>query len=140
MQACSKGYASKKEGKIINVSSNAGKTGIGYIAPYCAAKFAVVGSTQAVAQELMPYNINVNRTRPGNQDHPLHYGATKTILKMRGINYFLEQALADQRGGRIHQRLGQAQDIANTAAFLCSSESDYITGQSINVCGGLEFH
>ncbi len=130
----------RKEGKIINVSSNAGKTGIGFIAPYCAAKFAVVGLTQSVAQELMPYNINVNCICPGNQDHPLHYGATKTILKMKGVNASLEQALEEQRQGRIHQRLGQADDIANAVLFLCSSASDYITGQSINVCGGLEFH
>ena len=140
LKHAAKAMIPRKEGKIINISSNAGKTGIGYIAPYCAAKFAVVGLTQATAQELMPYNINVNCVCPGNQDHPLHYGATKTILKMRGINVPLDQALADQRNGRIHQRLGQAEDIANAVAFLCSSESNYITGQSINVCGGLEFH
>ena len=130
----------RKEGKIINISSNAGKTGIGFIAPYCAAKFAVIGLTQSVAQELMPYNINVNCICPGNQAHPLHYGATKTILKMKGIDIPLEDAIEDQKKGRIHQRLGEAEDIANAVTFLCSSESNYITGQSINVCGGLEFH
>jgi NAD(P)-dependent dehydrogenase (short-subunit alcohol dehydrogenase family) len=130
----------RREGKIVNISSNAGKTGIGFISHYCAAKFAVVGLTQSAAQELMPYNINVNCICPGNQNHPLHFGATKTILKMKGIDIPLEQAIAEQAKGRIHQRLGEATDIANVVAFLCSSESDYITGQSINVCGGLEFH
>ena len=130
----------KKQGKIVSISSNAGKTGIGFISHYCAAKFAVVGLTQSVAQELMPYNINVNCVAPGNQNHPLHLGATKTILKMKGIDIPMEQAIEEQKEGRIYQRLGEATDIANTVAFLCSSDSDYITGQSINVCGGLEFH
>ncbi|HAJ95572.1 MAG TPA: 3-ketoacyl-ACP reductase [Actinobacteria bacterium] len=140
MKHAAKVMIPRKEGKIINTSSNAGKTGIGFISHYCAAKFAVVGLTQSVAQELMPYNINVNCICPGNQDHPLHFGATKTILKMKGVDIPLEQAIEEQRQGRIHQRLGKAEDIASSVAFLCSSESDYITGQSINVCGGLEFH
>ena len=140
MKHAAKAMIPNKKGKILSISSNAGKTGIGFIAPYCAAKFAVVGLTQSVAQELMPYNINVNCICPGNQDHPLHFGATKTILKMKGVDIPLEQAIEEQRQGRIHQRLGKAEDIASSVAFLCSSESDYITGQSINVCGGLEFH
>lgn len=141
---CSKHAAkvmmAKKKGKIINISSNAGKTGIGFIAHYCAAKFAVVGFTQSLAQELMPYNINVNCVCPGNMNLQLHFNATKTILKMRGINMTWQEAIEDQKKNRIHQRLGEPDDIASGVAFLASSDADFITGQSINVCGGLEFH
>lgn len=130
----------KKRGRIINISSNAGKTGINFLTHYCASKFAVVGFTQALAQEMIPYNITVNAVCPGNLNLPQHFEATESILKVQNSSMSLEETLAEQKSQRILGRLGEAKDIANLIVFLASDKSEYISGDSINVAGGSEFH
>lgn len=130
----------RREGKIINIDSNLGKTAVATKGPYCAAKFAIVGLTQCAALELIPYDINVNNICPGNQNNILHINTTKALIKMKGLDKSWEDVIEEQKSNRIHHRLGEPTDIASAVAFLCSSEADFITGQSINVCGGLEFH
>ena len=128
-------------GKIINISSGAGKKGMARYAAYCASKFAVIGFTQAMAQEMARYKVNVNAICPGLVD-------TERVD-------FIAAALAPEGESAVEYRAGMTQeraaivpmgriahgaDIARAAAFLASAESDYMTGLSISVSGGSEMN
>jgi NAD(P)-dependent dehydrogenase (short-subunit alcohol dehydrogenase family) len=127
-------------GKIINISSTAGKRGVARYAAYCASKFAVRGFTQALALELAPYHINVNAICPGLTDTE-RVADIAAALAPTGVSAeaqrqrMIEQATSTNPWGRI----GQADDMARTAAFLASTESDYLTGVSLTVAGGAYF-
>ncbi len=124
-------------GKIIIISSVAGKRGVARYAAYCASKFALVGFTQALALELAPHNINVNAICPGlvDTERPEYIAAA---LAPEGVSAKEQHAMmirdADQRVPL--GRVAQADDIARTAAYLASDQSDYMTGLSISVAGG----
>ena len=125
-------------GKIINISSTAGKRGIPRFAAYCASKFAVRGLTQALALELAPHQITVNAICPG-------LIATERIddmaaaLAPAGIdagNYrqtMIESATLNTPLGR----MVETRDVAQMAAFLTSDQSDSLTGLSLNVACGV---
>ena len=130
--------SSEEPGKIINISSIAGKTGIASYGAYNAAKAAVILLTQTLARELGPSGINVNAICPGNVATLMGQQEIVAFAEEEGIS--LEEAetlLADESA---LGRLATGEDIANVAAFLCSDQASYITGQAINVCGGIEFH
>lgn len=124
-------------GRIINTASIAGKTGMKRTGPYCASKFAVVGLTQAMAQELAPYGVTVNAVCPGMiNTSRLDGGYYKQMTPED-----LEQKKQERAAKLIPAgRLGLPEDIANAVRFLCSPASDYVTGQSINVDGGWVMH
>ena len=128
----------QKSGKIINISSITGKTARGHGVAYSASKFAVIGFTQSLAQELAPHNINVNAVCPG-------FVTTKMLEYLDALKS-KETGLSPQkcREKRLEQiplrRLQTPEDIGAMVVFLASRDSDNITGQSINVCGGMEFH
>ena len=124
-----------RSGKIVNISSESGKTGEKGLAHYCASKFAVIGFTQSVALELAPYNINVNAVCPGMVYTKMWEYLAKTEDAKKPSEEKFEQ-LAKQL-----MPLGRPQtpeDIANAVLFLCISHN--ITGESINVTGGHEMH
>jgi len=110
----------RKKGKIVNVSSISGIRGVPETAAYCAAKAAIINLTRVMAWELAPYKINVNGIAPGAVDTPM----------FEGVNH--EKALRNIPWGRI----GVPQDIAKTALFLASDDSDFVTGHTIVVDGG----
>ena len=124
-------------GKIIIISSGAGKRGIARYAAYCASKFALIGFTQSLALELAPHNINVNAICPGlvDTERPEYIAAA---LAPEGVSAREQHAMmlreADMRVPL--GRVAQADDIARTAAYLASDQSDYLTGLSISVSGG----
>ena len=124
-------------GKIINISSVSGKSGKARYAAYCASKFAVGGFTQALALELAPHLINVNAICPGLVDTE-RIDDMAAALAPEGVSaqtyrqQMLERATSTTAWGRI----GHVSDVASVAAFLASSESDYLTGLSITVAGG----
>ena len=124
-------------GKIINLSSVAGKRGIARYAAYCASKFAVRGFTQALALELAPHAIQVNAICPGLVDTE-RVGDMAQALKPGGVSteeyrrQMIEQANATVPLGRV----AEGGDVARMAAFLASEESDYLTGLSLAVAGG----
>jgi NAD(P)-dependent dehydrogenase (short-subunit alcohol dehydrogenase family) len=122
-------------GRMINISSIAGKEGFPQYSAYCAAKAAVILLTQTLAQELGPEGITVNAICPGNVDTLMGQEEVQTIAQMRGIS--LEDAKSEMIEETALKRLATAEDIANVAAFLASEQSGYITGQAINVCGGI---
>lgn len=130
------GRAERSYGKIINFSSVAGRSGRPLAAHYAAAKTAVISLTKSAALALAPYNINVNAICPGLVPTPMWAEIDRTQAQLRGL----------QPGEWIRQtietiplkRAAQPEDIAAAVAFLASPESDYITGQALNVDGGLE--
>lgn len=126
-------------GKIINISSTAGKTGYPRYAAYCASKFAVRGFTQCLAHELGPHKINVNAICPAliaseRIDHIAAATAPEGVSASEMRRHMEESNIARSA----FERLADVQDIAKTAAFLASDESEYLTGISISVAGGAQ--
>ena len=127
----------KHPGKIINLSSIAGKKGVARYAAYCASKFAVIGFTQSLALELAANRINVNAICPAlvETERVDHMAAA---LKPNNVatNAFRATMINDSTQETALGRIAQPDDVANMAAFLASSQSDYLTGLAINVAGG----
>ncbi|MFC1933931.1 SDR family NAD(P)-dependent oxidoreductase [Chloroflexota bacterium] len=128
-------------GKIINISSIAGKWALAGQAAYSASKFGVIGLTQALALELAPYKVNVNAVCPGST---LTWG-TRGQAIYEAVNQGLSEdeaitkvyANATQPQAVPLGRPAKVEDVANVVAFLASTQSDYMTGQSINIAGGM---
>ncbi|HRJ40292.1 MAG: glucose 1-dehydrogenase [Caldilineaceae bacterium] len=129
--------AAGQGGKIINMSSVSGKKGTARFAAYCASKFAVRGFTQALALELAPHRINVNAICPGLIETE-RVAEMAAALAPAGVSADEQRQLMVARAGETVPlgRIGQARDVAQMAAFLASSESDYLTGLSMTVAGG----
>jgi meso-butanediol dehydrogenase / (S,S)-butanediol dehydrogenase / diacetyl reductase len=126
-------------GKIIVISSGAGKRGIARYAAYCASKFALIGFTQSLAQELAAHHINVNAICPGLVDtERVDYIAAALALEGQSAQEHRALMIRERNTRVPLGRVAVGDDIAKTAAFLASSESDYLTGLSISVSGGAE--
>ncbi len=136
-------FREQKSGKIINLSSIAGRKGIDWIAHYSASKAAVIVFTQAVALQLAPYGVNVNSVCPGVIRTPMWDIGAKVLSKsappFEGMSP--DEVFAAVVQNMIPMKRPQtAEDIGNTVAFLSSNLSREITGQSINVDGGAVFN
>ena len=128
-------------GKIISIASGAGKKGIARYAAYCASKFAIVGFTQALAQELGAQRINVNAICPGLVDTERVDFIAAALVPEGQSSQEHRAMMVRERSERIPLgRIAAGDDIAKMAAFLASSESDYMTGLSISVSGGSEMN
>ena len=120
-------------GRIINISSDAGKQGAPQRGPYSASKFAIIGLTQVMARELAAHNITVNAICPGMIDTPRH--AESIAKPTSGKQADASMTMAALIG--IVPRVGTPDDIGNAVAFQASLASSYINGQSLIVDGGL---
>lgn len=127
--------ARREGGKIINIASIAGKGRSPALAAYCAAKAAVLAFTRVLALELAAAGIQVNAVCPGQVDTDLQRWGWELEAKFRGVPY--DQVVSEQTEQIPLGRLEQPDDVANLVAFLASSQSDYMTGQAINVDGGI---
>ena len=128
-------------GKIISISSGAGKRGIARYAAYCASKFAIVGFTQALAQELAAQRINVNAICPGLVDtERVDFIAAALVAEGQSSEEHRAMMIRERNTRVPLGRVAVGDDIARMAAFLASEESDYITGLSISVSGGAEMN
>jgi NAD(P)-dependent dehydrogenase (short-subunit alcohol dehydrogenase family) len=120
------------------MSSRAGKQGTARYGPYCASKFALIGLTETLALELAPYKINVNAICPGLVDtERVYYIADAIRPEGMSAEQYRTLMLAERANVIPLGRPAVAEDVANMAAFLSSAESDYLTGLSISVSGGL---
>jgi NAD(P)-dependent dehydrogenase (short-subunit alcohol dehydrogenase family) len=124
-------------GRIINISSLAGRRPAEFLAAYGATKFGVIGLTQSTALELARYGITCNAVAPGFIDTPLSTWRDKREAEIRGVEKI--DTLARGVKSVPLGRAGQPEDIANVVSFLASSDADYVNGQTINVCGGVVF-
>jgi NAD(P)-dependent dehydrogenase (short-subunit alcohol dehydrogenase family) len=120
--------------KIVNVASAAGKIPGPFLAHYTASKFAVVGFTKAAALELAPFGINVNCVCPGYVQTSMQERELVWEGKLRGIT--VEEVKHSYLTQVPLGRLATPDDVATIVAFLCSHDSDYMTGQALNVTGG----
>lgn len=125
-------------GRIINMSSQAGKTGYAILGPYCASKAGVILLTQVFAKELAPQKITVNAVCPGTIDTPLLRGGLAPLLQAAGQD--LEEWALKNLPPIPLGRVGYPEDVAKLVTFLASDEADYMTGQAVNVTGGQEMH
>jgi 3-oxoacyl-[acyl-carrier protein] reductase len=123
--------AMKKQGKgkIINISSGTTLGGTPFFVHYVTSKGGVIGFTRALARELGPDNIAVNAITPG-----------LTLSSPQQQAVLTPEQLQDRRKKRCFQRDQLPQDLVGTVIFLSSEDSDFITGQTINVDGGLNMH
>jgi NAD(P)-dependent dehydrogenase (short-subunit alcohol dehydrogenase family) len=122
----------RRSGSVVNLASWAGKTGNAYFAGYSASKFAVIGLTQALAREMAPHGIRVNAICPGIVIDTAMRAAIEEQQREYGLPTTGERAKQIPIG-----RLSVPEDVARIAAFLASDESSYMTGESINLSGGL---
>lgn len=122
-------------GSIVNIASLAGSGGRPLYIPYAASKAAVMNITQSAAKELAKYNIRVNSISPGNINTEMFINCANNVAKADNTNL---NNILDEWKKRIPLRhFAEPVEIAKTVLFLCSDEASYITGQIINVCGGL---
>jgi len=122
----------RRSGSVVNLASWAGKTGPAFFAGYSASKFAVIGLTQALAREMAPHGIRVNAICPGIVVDT----AMRTAIEAQQRRYGLPETAEREKSIPIG-RVSVPDDVARVAAFLASDESAYITGESINLSGGL---
>lgn len=120
----SKYMIKQRYGKIVNIASIAGLCGNAGQCNYAASKAGVIGLTKSAAKELAGRNINVNAIAPG-----FITTAMTDIMPEKIKNGYMDNIPL--------KRFGKPEDVAQLAAFLCSSGSDYITGQVINIDGGM---
>jgi 2-hydroxycyclohexanecarboxyl-CoA dehydrogenase len=113
-----------QQGKIVNISSDAGRVGSTGETVYAAAKGGLIAFTKSLAREVARYRINVNCVCPGPTDTPLFQGQPERMREAltRVIPF---------------RRIAQPEEIAEAVMFFLSRRSDYITGQVLSVSGGL---
>jgi len=125
-------------GKIVNLSSISGRRGRPLSTHYAASKAAIINITQSAALALAPYHINVNAVCPGIVPTPMWDRIDEDRGQLFGakpgeaMTAFIQTVPL--------KRAATAEDVAGAVAFFCSSDSDYITGQALNVDGGYEMN
>jgi len=128
------GMLAAGRGRVINVASTAGLTGMPYVTAYCAAKHALVGFTRALAMETARKGITVNAVCPGYADTDIVADALANIVAKTGRSR--EDALASLVAHNPQGRLIRPEEVGETIAWLCSDAADSVTGQSIVLAGG----
>ncbi|MEA2035616.1 MAG: SDR family NAD(P)-dependent oxidoreductase [Euryarchaeota archaeon] len=132
------GMVERKSGKIINISSDAGKTGYPELVSYSAGKHGVIGFTRALAAEVAKDGINVNAVCPGYIQTDMHQNFLEGWAKATGKTFdeIEVEALSSIPLGSF----GKPEYVGNVVGFLASPYTDWMTGQALNISGGLETH
>ena len=125
-------------GKIINATSQAGVVGNPNLTVYGSSKFAIRGITQTLARDLADEGITVNAYAPGIVKTPMMFDIAHQVGKNAGKDD--EWGMQTFAKGIALKRLSEPEDVANAVSFLAGKDSDYITGQTLIVDGGMQFH
>jgi NAD(P)-dependent dehydrogenase (short-subunit alcohol dehydrogenase family) len=125
-----------KRGRVVNISSDAGKRGFALLGAYCASKFGVVGLTQAVGAEVAPDGVRVNAVCPGSVSET---GMGRVVIEQKiALGHGASADEVMQRGAASFplRRVGTVEDVVSAVMFLVSENANWITGESINIDGG----
>jgi 2-hydroxycyclohexanecarboxyl-CoA dehydrogenase len=125
------GMQKRRTGAIVNVASEAGRVGSQGSAVYSAAKAGVIGFTKAIARESARYRVRSNAVAPGPIETPLLNAAAEVLGE---IGERLKQGMVNSTA---LGRSGEPEEVAAAIAFLASDDASYVTGQTLNVSGGL---
>jgi NAD(P)-dependent dehydrogenase (short-subunit alcohol dehydrogenase family) len=125
-------------GRIINIASQAGKSGFALAAAYTASKHGLIGLTRSIALELGEHGITVNAVCPNHVTTGLGSWQNSFMSQARGQT--LDEYMSAMRSRIPLGRTGTPEDIAAAALFLCSPSAAYITAEAMNVSGGEEYH
>lgn len=117
-------------GRIVSISSEAGRVGSKGSAVYSAAKGGVIAFMKVIARENARYGITANSIAPGPIETPLLMGATE-------FGEIGQKLIETMKGATQMRRLGQPDEVAAAVAFLAAEESSYVTGETLGVSGGL---
>lgn len=127
--------AAKRPGKVVLIASQAGKNGYRAMSAYVASKHAVLGLTKTLAIEVAKNQINVNAVCPGIIETSMKHRERKDGAKIRGLT---PDDIEKEDNSQVPLgRTGTPKDVANVVLFLASPLSNYMTGQGINVTGGM---
>ncbi len=125
-------------GRVVNIASQAGKSGFAFATAYTASKHGLIGFTRAAAMELAPHGITVNAVCPNHVTTGLGAWQNDFMAQARGET--LDEYLDGMRKRIPLGRTGLPQDTAAAVAFLCSDDAAYVTAEAMNVSGGEEYH
>jgi acetoin reductase-like protein len=138
LQAVAREMIPRRSGVILNAASISGRAGKPMLVDYCASKFAVIGITQSMALALAKHGIRVNAVAPGIVDTDMWVQIDREWSALEG------KPAGEMKRIRVGAiplgRIETAEDVANLYTFLASDEASYITGQTYNVCGGLQLN
>jgi NAD(P)-dependent dehydrogenase (short-subunit alcohol dehydrogenase family) len=137
-QAVARHMVARKTGVILNASSISGRNGKPLLVDYCASKFGVIGITQSLAIALAKHGIRVNAVAPGIVDTDMWVSIDRewSALEGKPPGTVKQSRVANIPLGRIET----TEDVAKLYTFLASDDASYITGQTYNVCGGLQLN
>ena len=138
LQAVAHEMIKRRSGVILNASSISGRVGRPMMVDYCASKFAVIAITQSAATYLAKHGIRVNAVAPGIVDTAMWEQIDREWGALEG------KPPGEMKRTRVAAiplgRIETPEDVANLYTFLASDEASYITGQTYNVCGGLQMN
>jgi 3-oxoacyl-[acyl-carrier protein] reductase len=120
---------SRKSGRVVNIASIAGRQGVPYQGHYAATKATVITLTRVLAQEAGMDGVTVNAICPGI-----------ILTEMGKNNLGSDEAIRHWQDVAALKRLGDPEDIVGPVCFFASEPSAFVTGQALNVCGGIYFH
>lgn len=123
-----------KRGRIINISSVAGRIGYALRSPYCASKWGMIGLTRALAVEMGPYNITVNAILPGAVEGDRIDRVIRDRAAALGAD--IDEVRDQYTSQAVLKRMVRPSDISDMVLYLSSPAGDNITGQSIDISGG----
>jgi NAD(P)-dependent dehydrogenase (short-subunit alcohol dehydrogenase family) len=130
--------AQGRGGRIINIASQAAKSGFPFAAAYTSSKHGMIGLTRVAAIELGPHNITVNAICPNHITTGLGQWQNEYFSDALGMT--MDEYMAGMKSRIPLGRPGLTDDIAKTCAYLCSDQAEYVTGEAMNVSGGEEVH
>jgi meso-butanediol dehydrogenase/(S,S)-butanediol dehydrogenase/diacetyl reductase len=134
-QIVARHFVAQGHGCIVNTASLAAKVGAPLLAHYSASKFAVLGWTQALARELAGKGVRVNAVCPGFVKTGMQSREVEWEAELRGVSP--EQVVAEYIAQTPLGRLELPEDVADVVVFLCSDLARFMTGQGVNVTGGV---